>query len=270
MINHFKCRIFLHAILFIFSVIFLINQVSAVEVKVVPSKESIIQGEKFDLNISVDPSGAAIAGAQLKIEFDNSFLIVNDVREGNFFKQSKSNTLFNKEIINNSLNTTINVYGAILGPFNVSTPDAFVVINATSRNLTGKVFVNLSDVKICDPSGNYVAIEVSNGSFNIMEISPYNASQSLFLNGTVVDSITRAGISGVTVFSNTSGSTTTDASGYYSLDVTEGTHDLTYMFDPIYYTNRNTASITSSSVMIPDIELIKKPTGTITGMVSND
>lgn len=269
MINHFKSRIFLHVILFIFSVLFLINQVSAVEVKVIPSNVSVIQGEKFDLNISVDPSGEAIAGAQLKIEFDNS-LIVNDVREWNFFKQSGSNTLFNKEIINNSLTTTINVYGAILGPFNVSTPDAFVVINVTSRNLTGKVFVNLSDVKICDPSGNYVAIEVFNGSLNIMEISPYNASQSLFLNGTVVDSITRAGISGVTVFSNTSGSTTTDASGYYALAVTEETHDLTYMFDPIYYTNINTASITSSSVMIPDIELIKKPTGTITGMVSND
>ena len=269
MINHFKCRIFLHVILFIFSVLFLINQVSAVEVKVVPSNVSVIQGEKFDLDISVDPSGAAIAGAQLKIEFDNSLLIVNDVREGNFFKQSGSNTLFNKEIINNSLTTTINVYGAILGPFNVSTPDAFVVINVTSRNLTGNVFVNLSDVKICDPSGNYVAIEVFNGSLNIREISPYNTSQSLLINGTVVDSITRAGISGVTVFSNTSGSTTTDAQGYYSLAVTEGTHDLTYMFDPIYYTNRNTASITSSS-MIPDIELIKKQTGTITGIVLND
>lgn len=270
MINHFKCRIFLPLILFIFSVIFLINQVSAVEVKVIPPNASIIQGEKLDLNIYVDPSGTAIAGAQLKIEFDNSLLIVNDVREGNLFKQSKSNTLFNKEIINNSLTTTINVYGAILGPFNVSTPDAFVVINVTPRNLTGEVFVNLSDVKICDPSGNYVTIEVFNGSLNIMEISPYNASQSLFINGTVVDSITRAGISGVTVFSNTSGSTTTDASGYYSLAVAEGTHDLTYLFDPIYYANINTASITSGSVTIPDIELVKKPTGTITGMVSND
>jgi len=85
--------------------------------------------------------------------------------------------LFNKEIIN-SLITTINVYGAILGKFNVSTPDAFVIINVTSLNSTGDVFVNLSDVKVCDPSGNYVAVDVYNGSVNIREILPYNMSSS--------------------------------------------------------------------------------------------
>jgi len=90
------------------------------------------------------------------------------------------------------------------------------------------------------------------------------------MNGTVIDSITRTGISGVTVFSNSSGSTTTNAAGFYSLAVTAGTHDVTYTLDPIYYPNKKKTSITSNPLIIQDIEFVKKPIGTITGIVTID
>lgn len=267
--NNFKCRIYHLTAIFLFSMIFFINQVSAADMKVVPSNITVIRGEKFDLNIYVDPSGAEIAGAQLKIEFNNSMLMVNDVIEGELFKQGGTNTFFNKDISNNPSTTTINVYGAILGPYSVSTMDAFVIINVTSKNSTGNTFVNFSDVKISDPSGNYVPTELYNGSVSIIQ-TPFNVPEPLFIYGRIVDSLTKAGISGVTVSTNTSYSTLTNASGFYSLPVSAGTYDLKYILDPIYYPNNNTLSITSGYAVIPDIEFIKKPTGTIAGMVTKN
>lgn len=91
-----------------------------------------------------------------------------------------------------------------------------------------------------------------------------------FINGTVLDNATKAGIGGVTVSTNTSISTTTDASGFYSLPVTAGTYQLTAALEPVYYTNSSmVVTVGSGAVVVQDIELVMKPTGTITGSVTN-
>ncbi len=91
-----------------------------------------------------------------------------------------------------------------------------------------------------------------------------------FINGTVMDSVNKTGISGVTVSTNTSLSATTNASGFYSFAVTSGTYDLSAKFEPMYYANNTiTVSTTGSAVVAQDIELVKKLTGTITGIVTN-
>jgi hypothetical protein len=91
-----------------------------------------------------------------------------------------------------------------------------------------------------------------------------------FINGTVIDSSSKKGISDVIVYTNMSDSTVTDATGFYSFAVTEGTYELTANFDPIYYLNKTiTISTIESEFVLQDIELTKKPTGTITGAVSN-
>jgi hypothetical protein len=343
-------------IILLFSVLLLVDQVSAVQVKIIPSSETVTQGEIFNLNVSIDPNGTAIAGTQLKIEFNNSMLNVNNINEGDLFKQNGTSTLFYKNIINNSLVTEINAYGAILGPFNVSTPGTFIIINVTAIGSTGQAQINLSNVKISDPGGNYTPINFLNGSVNITAISPditppasvdnlqnisyarefinwtwtdpqdqdlakvmvyldghyqkdvlkgvqyfnaivapgtytigtrtvdingninstiatHTASTILpiirFINGTVMDSFTKIGIQGVTVSTNASISTTTNASGFYSLAITAGAYDLTGTFAPSYYTNSTTVLTTLSTSVVQDIELTKKPIGMITGSVRN-
>jgi hypothetical protein len=47
-----------------------------------------------------------------------------------------------------------------------------------------------------------------------------------YINGTVMESVAEADIAGVTVSTNTSVSTTTNATGFYSLAVIEGTYAL--------------------------------------------
>lgn len=90
-----------------------------------------------------------------------------------------------------------------------------------------------------------------------------------FINGTVMDNVNKTGISGVKVFTNTSNSTMTNASGFYSFAVASGTYNITATFEPTYYTNSTTVSTIGEAVVIQDIELINKPTGNITGKVTS-
>ncbi len=65
-------------------------------------------------------------------------------------------------------------------------------------------------------------------------------------------------VEGVTVSTNTSIMTTTDASGFYSLTVTAGTYQLTAAKEPVYYTNSSVTADVASGVVVQDIELLKK------------
>ena len=112
-----------------------------------------------------------------------------------------------------------------------------------------------------DTTGNINATTVTHTATTILPSTRY-------INGTVMDSITKVAISGVTVTTSSSLSTTTNASGFYSFAVAEGTYDLTAKLDPTYYTNSTiTVSTVGSAVVIQDIELVKKPTGMISGSV---
>jgi hypothetical protein len=88
-----------------------------------------------------------------------------------------------------------------------------------------------------------------------------------FINGTVIDSVKKTSIAGVTIFTNTSLSTTTNASGFYSLPVPAGTYNLTAKFEPTYYSNNTISVSIQESTVVQDIELVRKPTGNITGSV---
>jgi len=99
-------------------------------------------------------------------------------------------------------------------------------------------------------------------------LTQINADTSdTYINGTV-----RSGgiaVEGVTVSTNTSISTTTDASGFYSLPVTAGTYQLTAAKEPVYNTNSSVTATVDSGVVVRDIELVIKLTGTISGSVLN-
>lgn len=152
------------ATLLMYGLILIIGQAYAAEVVVIPSTQIITPGATFNMNVSIDPQGTAIAGAQLNIAFNKSLIRVNSIEEGDLFKPSGANTFFNSGIINNSTGTVINIFNAIIGKNNVSTQGTFIIINATAIGTSGITRVNLSNVKISDPNGNPVGLTVTNGS----------------------------------------------------------------------------------------------------------
>lgn len=155
---------FTKAALPIFGLLLIIGQAYAAEVAVIPSTRILIPGETFITNISIDPQGTAIAGAQLNIAFNSSLIRVNSITEGNLFNRGGAATFFNDGTINNSTGTVINIFNAIIGKNNVSTQGTFIIINATAIGTSGITRVNLSNVKISDPNGNPVGLTVTNGS----------------------------------------------------------------------------------------------------------
>lgn len=88
-----------------------------------------------------------------------------------------------------------------------------------------------------------------------------------FINGTVKDNSTGDSLADVTVSANSTLSTITNTTGFYSFAVSEGSYNLTASFDIRFYTNTTTVSTVGKAVVLQDIELLKKPTGNITGSV---
>ncbi|NJD76618.1 MAG: hypothetical protein FIB08_05905 [Candidatus Methanoperedens sp.] len=92
-----------------------------------------------------------------------------------------------------------------------------------------------------------------------------------FVNGTVTN-VTGGAVAGVTVRTNTTVSTVTDGQGGYSLSLPAGAYILTATKDPEYQVN-NTIPLVVVPVdytpVIQDIVMTTKPTGNITGSVTN-
>ena len=118
--------------------------------------------------------------------------------------------------------------------------------------------------------GSYIAnltVTDSAGRTSSPDTAPVSVEWVRFINGTIMDSINKAGLAGVKVSTNTSLSTMTNATGFYSFEVTSGDYNITATFEPIYYPNSTAVSL-MGAVAVQDIELLKKPTGNITGQIT--
>jgi len=142
--------------------VMLIPSSSAAEVTA--SNKIVAPGQSFDLNVSIKPLGTPIAGAQLDLSFDRSLLRINSITEGPLFKQKGSSTFFNGGIINNYAGTVVNIFDIIIGRSNVTSPGTFIIINMTVIGSSGTMGINLSNMKISDPNGSPVALNVTNGT----------------------------------------------------------------------------------------------------------
>ena len=136
-------------------------------VSVSPSSQTVSQGETFTVAIFVEPD-RDIAGVQFSLKFNGSLISVKTVSEGELLKKSGLNTFFNEGNINNEDGIISDVYGCILGKGNVSESGYFALINATALS-PGTSYIELKNVKISDPEGNYVPVIVENGTVMIIQ-----------------------------------------------------------------------------------------------------
>lgn len=164
--------------------------------------------------------------------------------------QSTESTSFNMSITSETSDYTID-----LEYYNVS---------ATANS---KITIDMANITI-----NYnMSIDTNNDGTIDGTVSPDSISFTpsiRFINGTVMDSINKTALPGVTVSTNTNLSNTTNATGFYSFAVTEGEYNLTAKFEPTYYANNTITVSTIGNDVVQDIELLKKPMGTITGKVT--
>jgi len=136
----------------------------------------VAQGDLFELNISIDPLGTAISGAQLNFAFNNSLFKVNSITEGNLFNQNGATTFFSKGVINNTNGNVINIFDVIIGYKNVSSPGIFIIVNMTATGSGGYSTIDLSNIKISDPDALPVIVDSTNGSIQINSLLMRNPS----------------------------------------------------------------------------------------------
>ncbi|MCD6572500.1 MAG: PKD domain-containing protein, partial [Thermoplasmata archaeon] len=134
-------------------------------VNITPCWQQVNVNDTFIVNITIDPA-VAITGVQCDLFFNASLLEVIEVQQGNLF--NGYDTFFNNGSIDN-INGKINdVYGAIIVPGgNVSNYGTFAKITFRARK-EGVAYLNLSDVIVGDVNAKAVAIEIHNGSVEIV------------------------------------------------------------------------------------------------------
>ena len=164
----------------------------AANVSVSPSNINVIQGQNIDLNVLIDPNSIPIAGVQTDILYNSSLFKINTIKEGNLFTQNGAISSFNSGTVNNSIGFAMNIYSFILGQNSIATPGTFIVINMTALGKPGSSQINLSNVKISDPNGNMVQLNIHNASINIAQ----TRSNITFI---VTDIFTGRSIQGATV-----------------------------------------------------------------------
>jgi hypothetical protein len=100
------------------------------------------------------------------------------------------------------------------------------------------------------------------------DIGAYEYPGNGFISGFVLNN--SMVISDAFVITNKSNTITTDSYGFYSLLIPVGTYNLTVTKEPEFYSNTSVivTAIYGTTIM-QDIELIRKPTGKITGRVTS-
>jgi hypothetical protein len=146
------------------------------------------------------------------------------------------------------------------------------VVNASidTSSLLGTYTVNIKGMASAPKTNPSLPYYPLNGQWSGITSAQFIVDQpTAYINGTVSGRL-GAGIAGAIVYTNTSVSTITDETGFYSLSLTNGTYQLTESMEPEYYINSSViVTVEAFSTVTQDIILTAKPTGNITGRVTN-
>jgi len=124
--------------------------------------QSVNLGTQLTVNILVQPN-SPIVGAQFNLSFNPSLVNVNNVAEGNLFKQNGANTYFIPGTINNNTGIVTGVACVAIGNGqSISNPGIFAVITMTTMTSTGTSTLNLSNVIVGDINGQSLGVTLVN------------------------------------------------------------------------------------------------------------
>ncbi len=134
-----------------------------------PSALTVLPGETFSANISIDP-GVPITGAQLDIISSN--LIINSITEGTLFSQA-AQTLFNAGTIEDGL--VSNIFITLLGQSSITDEGVIVNIDLKAADSTGYATLNLSNVILSDVNSRPAPYTIQNSTILIDTAPAFNS-----------------------------------------------------------------------------------------------
>ena len=147
-------------------------------VNATPSLQTVQAGDSFSLAVTITP-GRPLAGIQLGITFNPSFLSITDVQEGDLFEGITH--YFNKGIIDNHNGTITQIYATTIESL-VTDPGTFVIVNMTAKNLSGMSTFSIINALIVSPDGIESPLVIQNASIRVETLSFYDLNGDTRIN----------------------------------------------------------------------------------------
>lgn len=153
--------------IFIFFIIGMCPAMSGPTISVEPSYLKVSQGDTFTINITVNPDGVEIGGAQYELYFNSLLLNAIEQTKSPFLSQDGASTMEVTNTINNTIGKT--EYGEIrMGDPNViggvTTPSVLATITFEAMD-PGMCSLSLDNVILSDPFGYQISgILINNGT----------------------------------------------------------------------------------------------------------
>ena len=134
-------------------------------VSVEPSYLRVSPGENFTVNVTIDPEGNEIGGADCVLRFDNALLNATSLTKGTFF--SGFNTMTYGEGINNTAGK-IDYGEYIIGGGSVTEPGTFTTITFQVIGEHGVSKLEFEAVTLSNSSGyGFSNVTINNGTYEI-------------------------------------------------------------------------------------------------------
>ena len=137
-------------------------------VRVEPEHIEVSQGDVFTVDITIDPNGTEIMGAQYDLYFNNMMLNATDQSKGPFLSQDGASTIEYKNKINNTLGKIEYSEARTNVATGVNITGVLATIRFEVLGESGMCEFRLDGVKLTDPNASYITdVSVSNGTCDI-------------------------------------------------------------------------------------------------------
>jgi hypothetical protein len=140
----------------------------AAKISVVPANQTVLKDENFTVNISINPEGSEVAGAQYELYFNNTLLKALDQERGPFLRQDGNDSNVYKNEFDNTIGKFKYSEARIDTDGGVTNPEVLATITFQAiAEENGVSELNFTVVKLSDPYTNPIPTEVSNGTCEI-------------------------------------------------------------------------------------------------------
>jgi len=135
-----------------------------VEIEISPGVFEIEKGEKFQVNILINPDNNPVTSLQFNLIFNGSLINITNVSEGPFLKQHNATTIFNPGRLDQDKGVLMKVWGVITTKGrNASTTNHFAIITMVAKD-KGISKLELDNVMAGGPKGKSYNVVITNGS----------------------------------------------------------------------------------------------------------
>jgi hypothetical protein len=164
------------AIIAICAIIATVQAASAAPtISVEPSYIEVSQGDTFTVNITIDPDGTGVMGAQYTLYFDSVLLKALNQDRGPFLRQDGESTTVSKNKIYNTIGEIKYGETRIGTTVGVTTPGVLSAIEFEVRS-SGVGELRLGNVKLSDPVSGPISTEVNNARLKRMRAQTTTSS----------------------------------------------------------------------------------------------